>query len=62
MEQGAKLDEETLAKMRDAGLEINEIDRQAFIDASKPVYDMFVKDVDGGQEMLDKVRELQPAS
>ncbi|WP_110650714.1 TRAP transporter substrate-binding protein [Salinicola peritrichatus] len=58
LEQGAKLDEETLQKMRDAGLEINEVDRQAFIDASKPVYDKFIKDVDGGQEMLDKVREL----
>lgn len=62
LEQGAKLDEETLQKMRDAGLEINEVDRQAFIDASKPVYDKFIKDVDGGQEMLDKVRELQSAS
>ncbi|MEG3113595.1 TRAP transporter substrate-binding protein [Salinicola sp. 4072] len=62
LEQGAKLDEETLAKMRDAGLQINKVDRQAFIDASQSVYDKFIKDVDGGQEMLDKVRELQPAS
>lgn len=62
LERGAALDEETLAKMRDAGLEVNEVDRQAFIDASKPVYDKFVEDVDGGQEMLDKVRELQSAS
>ncbi|WP_110667816.1 TRAP transporter substrate-binding protein [Salinicola halophilus] len=62
LERGEALDEETLAKMRDAGLEVNEVDRQAFIDASQPVYDKFIDEVDGGQEMLDTVRDLQSAS
>lgn len=59
LEQGQRLDEETLVKMRDAGMEVNEVDFDAFTEASQTIYDKFANDVDGGQELLDAVAELR---
>lgn len=50
----AKLDSELLGKLRAAGMEVNEADKQAFIAASKPVYDEFAKEVPAGQDLIDK--------
>jgi len=52
-EQAAKMDEELLGKMKSAGLQVNQANKQAFVDASKPVYAEFAKEVDGGKEMID---------
>jgi TRAP-type C4-dicarboxylate transport system substrate-binding protein len=41
---------------------VNEADKDAFIEASKPIYDAFAKDVEGGQEMIDAVLSLGNAS
>ena len=35
-------------------LQVNEADKDAFIKASKPIYEEFAKDVPGGQELIDK--------
>lgn len=59
LEQGRMLDDSLLAKMTEAGMEVNEIDQQAFIDGSDKVYAKFASEVDGGQVMLEKVKELR---
>jgi TRAP-type C4-dicarboxylate transport system substrate-binding protein len=50
----AGLDESLLKKLKDAGMQVNEADKDAFIKASKPIYEEFAKDVPGGQELIDK--------
>jgi tripartite ATP-independent transporter DctP family solute receptor len=50
----ADLDESLYKKLKDAGMQINEADKDAFIRASKPIYDEFAKDVPGGKELIDK--------
>jgi TRAP-type C4-dicarboxylate transport system substrate-binding protein len=50
----AGLDESLLKKLKDAGMQVNEADKNAFIQASKPIYDEFSKDVPGGKELIDK--------
>ena len=50
----AELDEELLGKLKDAGMQVNEADKDAFIAASKPIYDEFAKEVPGGKELIDK--------
>ena len=50
----AGLDESLLKKLKDAGMQVNEADKPAFIAASKPIYDEFAKEVPGGQELIDK--------
>jgi tripartite ATP-independent transporter DctP family solute receptor len=50
----AGLDESLYKKLKDAGMQINEADKDAFIKASKPIYDEFAKQVSGGKELIDK--------
>ena len=57
-ETAAKQDEELLGAMEEAGMEINEADKQAFIDASGPVYERFDEEVEGGGDLVDRVLEL----
>ncbi|MBZ9559814.1 MULTISPECIES: TRAP transporter substrate-binding protein [unclassified Modicisalibacter] len=59
LEQGAQLDDELLAKMKAAGMQVNEVDTQSFIDNSGYIYEKFANEVDGGQEMLDRVEQLR---
>lgn len=59
LEEGLRLDEETLVKMRDEGMEVNEVDFDAFVEASQAIYDKFANDVDGGQELIDTVAGLR---
>ncbi|GHE21678.1 TRAP transporter substrate-binding protein [Halomonas urumqiensis] len=59
LEEGARLDEETLEKMKAEGMQVNEVDTQAFIDASQGIYDQFGSEVDGGQEMIETVSSLR---
>ncbi|MCJ8141981.1 TRAP transporter substrate-binding protein [Ancylobacter sp. A5.8] len=49
----AKLDDELLGKLKAAGMQVNEVDKAAFIEASKPVYEEFAKEVPGGQKLVD---------
>jgi len=58
----AKLDDELLGKLKAAGMQVNEVDKDAFIAASKPVYEEFAKEVPTGQEMIDKALDLGKGS
>ncbi len=58
----AKLDDELLAKMKTAGIAINEVDKTAFVAASKSVYDEFAKEVPGGKALIDKSLALAKGS
>lgn len=53
LEIAAKLDDELLGKLKAAGMQVNEVDKGAFVEASKPVYAEFAKEVKGGQKLID---------
>ncbi len=54
----AKSEDDLLAKLRQGGLQVNEVDKAAFIAASKPTYEAFGKAVDGAQALIDKAIAL----
>ncbi len=56
---GAKLDSELLAQMTKGGnLKVNEVDKAAFIAASKPVYEEFGNSMKGGAELVAEIQAL----
>ena len=57
-EQAAKLDDELLAKIKAAGVQVNNADKDAFIAASKDVYEEFAKEVPDGGKLVDKAIAL----
>ena len=57
-EQAAKLDDELLGKIKAAGVKVNEADKDAFIAASKDVYQEFGKEVPEGGKLVDKAIAL----
>ena len=61
-EKAAELETELLQVIKDAGVEVNEADKAAFIEASKPIYDSFAEEVDGGRELIDQVMGLAEGS
>ena len=58
---GAKMDDELLGKMKQAGMKVNEADKQAFQKASKAIYDEFSAEVPDGKQMIDKAIALGSA-
>ncbi len=54
----ASMDEEFLAQIRAAGVEINEPAYESFIDTSGSVYDEFAASADGARALLDAARRL----
>jgi TRAP-type transport system periplasmic protein len=56
-ELGAENDQELADVMAETGVEVNEADVQAFVEASKPVWPMIVEDVqyDDAQQLLDQI-------
>lgn len=56
-EIAADLDAQLLDEMSDQ-VEINEADKQAFVDASQPIYDLFAEEVDGGGDLIEQALEL----
>ncbi|WP_294610315.1 TRAP transporter substrate-binding protein [uncultured Roseovarius sp.] len=61
-EKAAQLETDLLAVIKDAGVEVNEADKAAFIEASKPIYEGFAAEVEGGQELIDTVMGLAQSS
>jgi tripartite ATP-independent transporter DctP family solute receptor len=57
-EQAAKLDDDLLAKIKAAGVKVNEADKDAFIAASKDVYTEFGKEVPEGGKLVDQAIAL----
>ena len=60
-EQGAEQDDALLEELS-SSMQVNETDRQAFVEASRPIYDKFAEEVEGGQEMIDQVQSLSEGS
>ena len=60
-EKGAA-DDEALREELSANMQVNETDRQAFVEASAPIYEKFAAEVEGGQEMIDQVQSLAGGS
>ena len=56
-ETAEKMETDLLNKMKDS-VEINEVDKQAFVDASGPIYQEFGSKVPGGKDLIDKVQAL----
>jgi tripartite ATP-independent transporter DctP family solute receptor len=57
-ETAARQDQELLGKMKGSGLQVNDVDRDAFVKASEPVYERFEREVPQGKELVDRVRRL----
>jgi tripartite ATP-independent transporter DctP family solute receptor len=57
-EKAAKDDEELLGKIKAAGVQVNTPNKDAFIAASKPVYEEFAKEVPGSREVIDRAIAL----
>ncbi len=56
--EGARMDKEILEKMQKT-IKVNEVDKDAFVKASKTVYDDFAKEVKGGKELVDRILALR---
>ena len=61
-ETGAADDEALRKELEAGGMTVNETDRQAFVDASAPIYEKFATEVEGGQAMIDEVQALASGS
>ena len=57
-EEAVRLDDETKKKLIAAGMQFNLADRDAFVAASKPVYDLFANQVPGGKELIEQALAL----
>ncbi|SFP95704.1 TRAP transporter substrate-binding protein [Tranquillimonas alkanivorans] len=57
-EQGESQDGALLEELKAGGMKVNTADRAAFVEASKPLYEKFATEVEGGQEMIDQVLSL----
>ena len=57
-ETAAKDDEELLAKLKAAGMQVNDVDKNAFIAASKTIYEEFGKEVQGAKDLIDRAVAL----
>jgi tripartite ATP-independent transporter DctP family solute receptor len=57
-EQAAKLDSDLLVKLKASGIKVNDADKDAFIAASKSVYEEFGKEVPAGGKLVDQAIAL----
>lgn len=57
-ETAAKDETDLLAKLKQSGIQVNEVNKDAFIAASKPIYDEFGKEVAGAKALIDKAVAL----
>jgi len=53
-ETARRLEAEYLAEMEASGIEVNEADRDRFLEASRPLYEEFAATVEGGEALLEK--------
>lgn len=61
-EMAAQLEVDLLKELKAGGIAVNDADKQAFIDASKAIYEAFATEVDGGKAMVDKALALGAGS
>lgn len=60
--EAARLDNELIGVIKSAGTRVNEVDKDAFIKASRAIYDLFAKEVPGAKEMVKKAIALGAGS
>ena len=53
-----KEDNDLLAKLKAGGIQVNTPNKDAFVAASKPVYDEFAKEVAGSKDVIDRAIAL----
>lgn len=58
-EVAAKDDTDLLGKLKQAGMQVNDVDQEAFVAASKPIYEEFGKEVPGAKELIDRAVALR---
>jgi tripartite ATP-independent transporter DctP family solute receptor len=58
-ETAAKAETDLLGKLRQAGMQVNDVDKDAFVAASKPIYEEFGKEVTGAKEVIDRAVALR---
>nr|WP_300310418.1 TRAP transporter substrate-binding protein [Halomonas sp.] len=56
--KGLELDNELVTTLEDAGMQVNQVDRAAFVESSRPVYEAYAEQVEGGQELIDRALSL----
>jgi tripartite ATP-independent transporter DctP family solute receptor len=61
-ETAATMETDLLEKLKEGGIAVNEADKDAFIAASKPVYEEFATSIDGGQDLIDALLKLGEGS
>ena len=57
-ERAEKDDNDLLGKLKAAGMQVNTPNKDAFVAASRPVYDEFAKEVPGSKEVIDRAIAL----
>lgn len=57
-ETAQKQESELLEKLKQSGIQVNQVDKTAFIEASKPTYEEFGKEVAGAKELIDRAIAL----
>lgn len=57
-EMAAELETELLENLKAAGVAVNEADKNAFIEASAPIYEEFANTVEGGADLIATVQSL----
>jgi tripartite ATP-independent transporter DctP family solute receptor len=57
-ETAAAADNDLLGKLKAAGMQVNEVDKAAFIAASGPIYAEFEKEVPGSKEVIERAIAL----
>ena len=60
--EAARLDNDLLDKIKKAGVQVNEPDKDAFVKASAAIYEEFGRDVKGAKELIDHVQKLRAGS
>jgi TRAP-type C4-dicarboxylate transport system substrate-binding protein len=58
-EVAAREETELLGKLKQAGMQVNEVDKDAFFAASKPIYEEFSTEVAGAKALLDQAAALR---
>jgi TRAP-type C4-dicarboxylate transport system substrate-binding protein len=62
-EEAARLETELLDKIKaESDIQVNEADKDAFIEASAPIYEEFGTQVEGGKALVDEAISLGQAS
>ena len=54
----AAADERLVGELQSKGMEVNTVDREAFVKASAPVYELFDEKIPGGKAMIDEILSL----